>query len=170
MNQELLLQRARHLFDDYLKAHRLRRTPERFAVLETLYRSNEHLDAEKIYQLLRRRRRSISRATVYNTLDLLVKCELALRHQFEPHQARYERAYGARQHDHLICLHCRKVVEFCDPRIHQISTRMGALFDFRIAHHSLILYGYCSDCHGKSAHTESSSNPLLHDLPKSTHR
>ncbi|MCS6916701.1 MAG: transcriptional repressor [Chitinophagales bacterium] len=167
MNTDALVRQARQLFDDYLKAHRLRRTPERFAVLETLYRTNNHADAEEIYRQLRRRRYAISRATVYNTLDLLVKCELAVRHQFEPHLARYERAYGSRQHDHLICLNCRQVVEFCDPRIHAISTRMGELFGYRISGHSLILYGYCSNCQSQNHHAKPSAKSSVNDLPKS---
>lgn len=166
MTADALLQRAHQLFDDYLKQHGLRRTRERFAILETLYQSKEHLDAEEIFRKLRRRRYAISRATVYNTLDLLVTCELAVRHQFDPHTARYERAYGSRQHDHLICICCQRITEFCDPRIHQISTRMGALFDFHISHHSLILYGYCANCLPAKSKNSRSHKSRPHDLSK----
>ena len=63
----------------------------------------------------------MSRATVYNTLDVLIECDLAAKHQFGRHQARYERAYAYWQHDHLICLDCREILEFCDPRLQNIQ-------------------------------------------------
>ena len=60
--------------------------------------------------------------------------------------AQFEKSYGYKQHDHIICIECGKVVEFCDPRIHQIQSMMGELLKFDIKHHSLNLYGVCSDC------------------------
>jgi Fur family ferric uptake transcriptional regulator len=85
----------------------------------------------------------VSRATVYNTLDLLVECELVKRHQFGSNQALYEKAHGFRQHDHLICLDCDKVFEFCDPRVSETEKMVAELMNFEIKHHSLILYGHC---------------------------
>ena len=58
--------------------------------------------------------------------------------------AQFEKSYGYRQHDHLICLDCGKVLEFCDPRIQQIQSTMGSLLEFEIRHHSLNLYGSCA--------------------------
>jgi Fur family ferric uptake transcriptional regulator len=83
----------------------------------------------------------VSRATVYNTLDLLLDCGLVIKHQFGRNISRYERAYGFRQHDHLICNQCNEVLEFCDPRIQQIKTTMGELMQFNITNHSLYLFG-----------------------------
>jgi Fur family ferric uptake transcriptional regulator len=86
----------------------------------------------------------VSRATVYNTLELLVHCDLVKRHQFGKNLAQYEKSFGFKQHDHVICLDCGKVLEFCDPRIQQIKTMMGELLHFKITHHSLNLYGHCN--------------------------
>ena len=58
--------------------------------------------------------------------------------------AQFEKSYGYKQHDHIICLDCGKVVEFCDPRIEQIQSMMGDLLQFEIKHHSLNLYGNCA--------------------------
>ncbi|KRP05146.1 MAG: Fur family transcriptional regulator, partial [Sphingobacteriales bacterium BACL12 MAG-120802-bin5] len=124
-------------------------TPERFAILEEIYRRNDHFDAETLYNEMLRQQYRVSRATVYNTLDLLVSCDLVTRHQFGKNQAQYERSYGYRQHDHIICVDCRKVVEFCDPRIQQIQTMMGDLLNFKITHHSLQMYGICGNCQKK---------------------
>lgn len=94
----------------------------------------------------------VSRATVYNTLELLVSCDLITKHQFGKNLAQYEKSYGFKQHDHLICLDCEDVVEFCDPRIQQIKSMMGEILQFEITHHSLNLYGKCQrlNCKNKN--------------------
>ena len=146
MKQAELQQQVRQVFTEYLEKHQQRKTNERFVILEEIYSRSDHFDAESLYVELKKKKFQISRATVYNTLELLVECELVTKHQFGNTMARYEKSYGYRQHDHLICLDCNKVMEFCDPRIHQISTRMGDLLNFEIPHHSLILYGHCKGC------------------------
>jgi Fur family ferric uptake transcriptional regulator len=95
----------------------------------------------------------VSRATVYNSLELLVNCDLVKKHQFGKNLAQYEKSYGYKQHDHLICINCNKVLEFCDPRIQQIKDIMGDLLKFRVIHHSLNLYGEClGECEYKKLH------------------
>ena len=89
-------------------------------------------------------RYQVSRATVYNTLELLVSCDLVTKHQFGKNMAQFEKSYGYKQHDHIICIDCGKVVEFCDPRIGQIENMMGTLLNFDIKHHSLNMYGNCT--------------------------
>ena len=68
--------------------------------------------------------------------------------------AQFEKSYGYKQHDHVICIECNKVVEFCDPRINQIQSLMGDLLKFDIKHHSLNLYGVCEDCQNKEAESK----------------
>jgi Fur family transcriptional regulator, ferric uptake regulator len=85
----------------------------------------------------------VSRATVYNTLDLLVECDLVSKHQFGKNMAQYERSYGYKQHDHLICTDCHRVLEFCDPRLQNIQNTVGEILNFNVMHHSLILYAAC---------------------------
>jgi len=174
MKQEELLQQVRQLFSDYLEQHQQRKTTERFAILDEIYSRSDHFDAESLYMEMKKKNYLVSRATVYNTLDLLQECDLVTRHRFGNNQARFEKSYGYRQHDHLICLDCNKVLEFCDPRIHQITTRMGDLLHFDIPHHSLILYGHCRGCEitdraketGLAAENESGP-PLKKQFPSS---
>ncbi|MBX7107106.1 MAG: transcriptional repressor [Chitinophagales bacterium] len=149
MKQENLLPQVQQLFAEYLELNHQRKTTERFAILTEIYSRNDHFDAESLFLEMKKKHYNVSRATVYNTLDLLQECALITRHQFGNNQARFEKSYGFRQHDHLICLDCHKVLEFCDPRIHQITTRMGDLLNFEIDHHSLILYGHCRGCDAK---------------------
>ena len=85
----------------------------------------------------------VSRATVYNTLDLLMECDLVTRHQFGQNLALYEKSFGYKQHDHLICEDCNKILEFCDPRIQKIQQMVEDHYDFKIHTHSLNFYGTC---------------------------
>ena len=60
-------------------------------------------------------------------------------------QAQFEKSYGRRQHDHLICTDCHKVTEFCDPRVQTIQSLVGEMLQFNVMHHSLIFYGSCTN-------------------------
>lgn len=145
-DQESILKEVRNIFAAHLASHGLRRTPERFAILEEIYKRSDHFDAEALYIHMKNSNYRVSRATVYNTLELLTACDLVKKHQFGKNLAQYEKSYGYKQHDHAICVHCGRVVEFCDPRIQQIKDMVGEILDFQITHHSLNLYGICKTC------------------------
>lgn len=144
--KEDIIKEVMNIFSNHLEKNSFRKTPERFAILEEIYKRTDHFDAEALYIHMKTRNYRVSRATVYNTLELLVNCDLVKKHQFGKNLAQYEKSYGYKQHDHVICAHCSKVVEFCDPRIQQIKTMVGELLNFEITHHALNLYGICGSC------------------------
>jgi Fur family ferric uptake transcriptional regulator len=100
-----------------------------------------HFDIEQLYLLMKSDNYRVSRATLYNTIDLLLACNLVRKHQFGKNMAQFEKAHGSKQHDHVILTDTGEVIEFCDPRIQQIKSTIEELFGVEIQHHSLYFYG-----------------------------
>src|SRR5210317_1002527 len=142
--EDNIINKVMSIFSDHLEKNSFRKTPERFAILEEIYKRSDHFDAEALYIHMKTQNYRVSRATVYNTLELLVNCDLVKKHQFGKNLAQYEKSYGCKQHDHLICVDCGRVVEFCDPRVQQIKDMIGDVLHFKITHHSMNLYGQCN--------------------------
>lgn len=148
-------ERIRLLFSKYMEDRNLRKTPERFAILKEIYVQNMHFDVESLYVIMKNKNYRVSRATIYNTLDLLVDSNLVSKHQFGNNVAQYEKSFGFKQHDHIICTKCGKVMEFCDPRIQNIQRMVEEIYQFKINSHALNFYGECLDsaCKAKSKAT-----------------
>lgn len=144
--QQSEIQLLRSQLTDFLHSHHLRKTPERYAILEKAVELSAHFGVDQLYNAMETAGYHVSRATVYNTLELLCQAGILNRHIFATNQARYEVARGS--HLHLICRQCGKIREVDEPEL--TSRLLTDAYDrFQPEYSSTIVYGICSDCLSK---------------------
>lgn len=137
---------AKEILSKYLLEHNLRSTRERFALLEEIMQTNGHFDADGLFATLTKKGLKASRATVYNTLDLLVDSGLISRYRFGENISRFEKAFGRPRHDHLICLECGDIIEFVDAKLDRIQKEICEEKKFKLRNSTLQIFGICQNC------------------------
>lgn len=145
MGEENVKETVRQIFTEYMNANGHRKTPERYAILDTIYSINGHFDIDTLYSLmLNQEKFRVSRATLYNTIVLLINAKLVIKHQFGV-TSQYEKSYNRETHHHLICTECGRVTEFQNDGLRQAieNTRHRG---FSLSHYSLYMYGVCAKC------------------------
>ncbi len=148
MNDKII-EGAKKILTEYLESQNLRKTQQRFDILEVIYKHTTHFTVDELDFLMRKKNYKISRATLYNTIDLLEKLDLIKRHKFNSKISFYEKSYKQKSHNHLICTKCGKIIEFCHPRIYEIQKDIGQYYNFEINDNEIIFYGICEECKKK---------------------
>lgn len=142
------LNEAHKKFKEYLKTAKHRITPERFEVLDAAMEQEGHFGADDLYVTMKTNKSNISRATVYNTLDLLEQCGILAKRNFGDNISRYESSMNRKNHDHLICTSCGAIKEFTSPRIQAIVNEISSELGFEPTGYSFNIFGKCNnkDC------------------------
>ncbi|MBI4539518.1 MAG: transcriptional repressor [Gemmatimonadetes bacterium] len=135
------------LFERYLREQGLPVTQQRTAVADIVFSSAGHLSVDDIEQRLRESGERIGKATIYRTLDLLVKSGLVDERDFGEGFKRYEHLLHRQPvHQHLVCLECGKVIEFRSDELERIQDQVAATHDFAPNRHRFEIYGLCHEC------------------------
>lgn len=145
MDNTKLREQVKSEFLEYLTTRKHRKTPERFAILDFIYSSKGHFDMDSLYNSMNQSNFRVSRATLYNTIELLLDCGLVVRHQFGANVSQYEKAHGNENHDHLICIRCGEVKEYKNSNLFT-TAQQKKLKRFQVSYYSMYIYGLCYKC------------------------
>lgn len=140
-------QKASQRLEAYLREHQMRKTPERFALLREALQLEGHFSIHQLMEAMERRNYHVSRATVYNTVELLCDCGVMRRQMLVSGQALYECRTG--NHVHLVCEGCGKIKEINHPELSRMLISLKHP-SFKTSYFSATLYGYCNNCLRKS--------------------
>ena len=136
-----------HLFRRYLRDQGLPITQQRETIAEVVFNSNEHQSVEDIEAKLRLRDDRIGKATIYRTLEMLVKSGLVAEHDFGEGFKRYEHLFGqAPVREHLVCTECGKVQAINSTDLARVQREVAEQHDFMPARYRLAIYGICKEC------------------------
>jgi Fur family ferric uptake transcriptional regulator len=140
------MKRAEKFFVQYLRDNNLKVTKERLMLLEELFGSSGHLDADSLLFQLRSQGKHVSRATIYRTLDLLVQCGLARKSRLGREHYVYEKVTPGKRHDHMVCTGCGRIIEFYDADLDERQRQVCLEHNFRPSFYSLQIQGLCQEC------------------------
>lgn len=133
-------------FRTYLRQHNLPVTQQRLAIAGVVFASDRHLSVEEVASDVAAHGENAGTATIYRTLDLLVKSGLVVERDFGEGFRRFEPSRGIPHHEHLLCTVCGRVDEFRDERLERMTTLIAESHGYSRQRHRLVIYGVCTDC------------------------
>ena len=140
------VQREIDKFQEFLAKQGLKLTRERTALLREIFSTHYHFEADELLFKMKEKGLKISRATVYRTLELLVKSGMVRRVHLGEDHYHYEHVRGDSHHDHLICTTCGTVIEFVDPELELRQREVCERKRFTPTFHNLQILGVCESC------------------------
>lgn len=136
---------VKKVFIQYLKDNAHRITNERFLILDAALNIEGHFDADALYLKLKNDYINVSRATVYKTLELMSECNILYKHNFKGDRTRYETKYGRNNHYHIICVSCKRILEFENPDIEKLQEKICQENNLNPVEHTLQVFATCKD-------------------------
>lgn len=136
---------AAEILREFLKKGQNRITPERFEVMDAALDYNGHFGADDLYIIMKNLKSRVSRATVYNTLELLSQCDLLSKRNFGDNRTRYESSFKRQSHDHLICMDCGRIVEFANNELKKIPKELCDKLGFNFENYSFNIFARCKN-------------------------
>jgi Fur family transcriptional regulator, ferric uptake regulator len=137
-------------FQEFVRLHKGRLTPQRQFIVREFLELNGHYGIDELHEHLLKKGKQINPSTIFRTLKLLVQAGIAVERQFANGNTKYD--VNVAHHDHLICLHCGKIVEFDSPRLEELQMRIVKSHGFEMEYHKHEIYGSCADCKKKRGH------------------
>lgn len=135
----------KEVFVRYLKENNHRITNERILILDAALSMEDHFDADELFMKMKESFLKVSRATVYKTLELMSECKILTKHHFKDDRSRYEKEIGRENHYHIICLECKHIFEFTEPKIERILKKICDEKHLNLVDHSLQAFSVCKD-------------------------
>ena len=139
-------EQEQNIVEDHLRRSGFRWTNQRALIVRTALATHDHFTAEQLLERCRRVDPKVSRATVYRTLTVLEEAGFVEGLDTGDGGRRFEHVIGHEHHDHMVCLHCSRIVEFRDDELERRQEAAAKRIGFRIERHSLRLYGTCREC------------------------
>lgn len=137
----------KNLFYDYLAKNNLRCTSQRDLILNAVLNSDRHLDAETVTNIVKKMDPTLGVATVYRTLRMMTSAQLLIERYFDGSRAQFEFVdLVGEHHDHIICLQCKKIIEFFNEDLENLQIKIAKELHFELKNHRMELFGVCAEC------------------------
>jgi Fur family transcriptional regulator, ferric uptake regulator len=143
------LEREIGRFQGFLQQQGLKLTSERTALVREIFSTHYHFEADELLFKMKEKSVKISRATVYRTLELLVRSGLVVERDFGEGFKRFEAARGIPHHEHLLCSLCGRVTEFRDERLERMTMLIAEQHGYSRQGHRLVISGICAECRAR---------------------
>ncbi len=133
-------------FEKLFKEGNIDNFEDRFKVLDTFLQTENHITSAELTQMLNDTGHDLDNSFVRETLNLMCNLGFAYKNKFDNGVVRYEHRHLGHHHDHMICIKCRKIIEFEEGEIENLQIKIAVAHGFHMLQHKMELYGICSEC------------------------